>query len=159
LFTIFKDYTFAAAHAIRGHTGGCENLHGHNYRVRVHLRAAELDGLGMVLDFAALKAIVQEVLGPFDHRVINDIPPFDRRNTTAELLAEYVFEQVARRLAGEGRVAVARVEVWENESSCAVFEPSGACSQDAGSAGGARESRDSRDSHGSHGSKAAGTAR
>jgi 6-pyruvoyltetrahydropterin/6-carboxytetrahydropterin synthase len=132
LFTIFKDYTFAAAHAIRGHTGGCENLHGHNYRVRVHLRAAELDALGMVLDFAALKAIVQEVLGPFDHRVINDIPPFDRRNTTAELLAEYVFEQVAGRLAGESRVAVARVEVWENESSCAVFEPAGTPSQEDG---------------------------
>ena len=125
MHTIFKDFTFAAAHAIRGHTRGCENLHGHNYRVRVHLRAAALDELGMVLDFADLKTIVQEVLGPFDHRVINDIPPFDRRNTTAELLAEYVFEQVERRLARDTRVTVARVEVWENESSCAVFEPDG----------------------------------
>jgi 6-pyruvoyltetrahydropterin/6-carboxytetrahydropterin synthase len=135
VFTIFKDYTFAAAHAIRGHTGGCENLHGHNYRVRVHLRSGELDELGMVLDFAALKAIVQEVLGPFDHRVINDIPPFDRRNTTAELLAEHVFSEVAARLAAERRVEVARVEVWENESSCAVFEPDGTGSRTGGAAG------------------------
>jgi 6-pyruvoyltetrahydropterin/6-carboxytetrahydropterin synthase len=134
MYTIFKDFSFAAAHAIRGHTGGCQNLHGHNYRVRVHLCARQLDELGMVLDFADLKAIVQEVVGPFDHRVINEVPPFDERNTTAELLARYVFDEVSRRLPGgppagpEGgeatpRIAVARVEVWENETACAAYEP------------------------------------
>lgn len=122
MHTIFKDFTFAAAHAIRGHTRGCQNLHGHNYRVRVHLKAGQLDELGMVLDFADLKEMMQEILGPFDHRVINDIPPFDRRNTTAELLSEYVFEEVAKRLDGQERVSITRVEVWENDSSCAVYE-------------------------------------
>ena len=95
MYTVFKDFTFAAAHAIRGHTGGCQNLHGHNYRVRVQVAATRLDALGMVIDFADLKRVVGEVLGPFDHRLINDIPPFDQRNTTAELLAEYVFREVA----------------------------------------------------------------
>ncbi|MDP9121847.1 MAG: 6-carboxytetrahydropterin synthase QueD [Acidobacteriota bacterium] len=123
MHTISKDFSFAAAHAIRGHTRGCQNLHGHNYRVRVHLAARVLDELGMVLDFADLKSIVQEVLGPFDHHVINDIPPFDARNTTAELLSAHVFEEVGKRLPGGGRVNVVRVEVWENETSCAVFEP------------------------------------
>jgi 6-pyruvoyltetrahydropterin/6-carboxytetrahydropterin synthase len=121
MFTIFKDFTFAAAHQIRGHTGGCENLHGHNYRVRVYVAARELDALGMVIDFADLKAALAEVLGPFDHRVINEVPPFDERNTTAELLSEYVFRQMAARL-DDGRVRVRRVEVWENDGSCARFE-------------------------------------
>ena len=62
MFTVFKDYNFSAAHAIRGHTRGCQNLHGHNYRGRVHVAAAELDGLGMVIDFADLKAIIDEVV-------------------------------------------------------------------------------------------------
>jgi 6-pyruvoyltetrahydropterin/6-carboxytetrahydropterin synthase len=123
MHTIFKDFQFAAAHAIRGHTRGCENLHGHNYRVRVHVAARALDELGMVLDFADLKAMVEEVVGPFDHRVINDVPPFDERNTTAERLSEFVFAEVERRLAGQERVRVTRVEVWENETSCAVYEP------------------------------------
>jgi len=122
MHTIFKDFTFSAAHAIRGHTRGCQNLHGHNYRVRVHLQAERLDGLGMVLDFADLKEMMQEILGPFDHRVINDIPPFDQRNTTAELFSQYVFEEVDRRLAERERVRVTRVEVWENDSACAVYE-------------------------------------
>ncbi len=123
MYTISKDFTFAAAHAIRGHTRGCQNLHGHNYRVRLQLCAEELDELGMVLDFADLKELMREILEPFDHRVINEIPPFDRRNTTAELLSEHVYREVARRLQGD-RVWVGRVEVWENESSCATFEPS-----------------------------------
>src|SRR6201996_3288659 len=122
MHTIFKDFSFSAAHAIRGHTRGCQNLHGHNYRVRVHLRAGQLDGLGMVLDFADLKAMMQEILDPFDHAVINDIPPFDERNTTAELLSQYVFEEVERRLGGQERVRVVRAEVWETETSCAIYE-------------------------------------
>jgi len=135
MHTICKDFSFAAAHAIRGHTGGCEHLHGHNYRVRVYLRARRLDGLGMVLDFAELKAIMQEVLGPFDHRVLNEVKPFDERNTTAELLAQHVYDEVSRRLPGGSgpappaprdaaeRIWVARVEVWENDTSCAAYEP------------------------------------
>lgn len=147
MHSIFKDFSFSAAHSIRGHTRGCERLHGHNYRVRVHLRAERLDALGMVLDFADLKAIMQEVLGPFDHRVINEVPPFDERNTTAELLAEYVWEEVSRRLPlpapapppdaadpahppqalqaapAARRIEVVRVEVWENDAACAAYEP------------------------------------
>ena len=121
MFTVFKDYTFAAGHAIRGHARGCQNLHGHNYRVRVHVASPELDELGMVIDFADLKAIADEVLGRFDHRVINELSPFDERNTTAELLAHYTYEEMSRRLPA-GRT-VRRVEVWETESSCAAYEP------------------------------------
>jgi 6-pyruvoyltetrahydropterin/6-carboxytetrahydropterin synthase len=122
VFTVFKDYAFAAAHSIRGHAGGCENLHGHNYRVRVYVGADRLDHLGMVVDFAEVKAVLAQVLGPFDHRLINEVPPFDRVNTTAELLAEHVYGEVARRLDDE-RLRVLKVEVWENDSSCAAYEP------------------------------------
>jgi 6-pyruvoyltetrahydropterin/6-carboxytetrahydropterin synthase len=121
VFTVFKEYSFSAAHAIRGHTGGCENLHGHNYRVRVQVTSERLDPLGMVIDFADLKSILEEVVGRFDHAVINDHPPFDvERNPTAEELARFVHEQVSSRLPA-GRT-VRRVEVWETESSCAIFE-------------------------------------
>lgn len=130
MFTVFKDYRFAAGHFIPGHTGGCENLHGHNYRVRVHVTAEILDELGMVIDFADLKRIVEEVLGPFDHRVINDLPPFDATSPTAEELAVYTHREVTRRLhAARGeeaearKLGVRRVEVWESESSCAIYEP------------------------------------
>ncbi len=119
MYRISKDFSFSAAHAIRGHTRGCQNLHGHNYRVRIELGAQVLDELGMVLDFSDLKAMAAEILNPFDHHVINEVVPFDRRNTTAELLAEFVFEEIERRLPE--RVSVTRVEVWENDASRAIF--------------------------------------
>jgi 6-pyruvoyltetrahydropterin/6-carboxytetrahydropterin synthase len=124
MITVFKDYTFAAAHSIRGHQRGCERLHGHNYKVRVHVAAERLDPLGMVIDFADLKAIVGAVLEPFDHRVLNDIAPFDERNPTAELVSQHVYDEVKLRLLefDGGRVRIRRVEVWENDSACAICE-------------------------------------
>lgn len=125
MFTVFKDFQFSAAHSIRGHRGECRHLHGHNYRVRVHAAAAELDEIGMVVDFADLKEVVSAVLGPFDHRVIDEVPPFDRVNTTAELLSRHTALEVDRLLVARfgGRVRVAKVEVWENDSACAIYEP------------------------------------
>ena len=120
-FSVCKDFRFAAAHQIRGHRGGCENLHGHSYRVRVWVRAEALDELGMVVDFADLKAAMEEVVGPFDHRFLNEVPPFDERNTTAELLAQHVFVELRRRIE-DGRVRVVRVEVWESDTAGAVYE-------------------------------------
>lgn len=121
MFSVCKEFRFAAAHQIRGHRGGCENLHGHTYRVRVWVEAATLDPLGMVVDFADLKRVMEEVIGPFDHRFLNEIPPFDERNTTAELLSQHVFAEVGGRLDDE-RVRVSRVEVWESDSSFAAYE-------------------------------------
>ena len=124
---ITRKLEFDAGHRIPDHRSQCRNLHGHRYVLEVTLRGDLVDtegapDRGMVMDFADLKAIVGAVLDPFDHHVINDIPPFDQRNTTAELLAEFAYQEVSARLPGE-RLSVLRVEVWENESACAVYQP------------------------------------
>jgi 6-pyruvoyltetrahydropterin/6-carboxytetrahydropterin synthase len=119
-WSVCKDFRFAAAHQIRGHRGGCENLHGHSYRVRVWVQASTRDALGMVIDFADLKRALEEVVGPFDHRFLNEVPPFDQRNTTAELLAEHLCHELARRV-DDGRVRVTAVEVWEGDGAGAVY--------------------------------------
>jgi len=122
VYEISKDFVFSAAHQIRFHGGKCERLHGHNWRVRVHVRASELNRIGMVVDFADLQAMVAEIGSRFDHRNVNEVPPFDEVNTTAELIARFFFVETARRLAADGdRVKVSRVEVWENEGSLAVY--------------------------------------
>ena len=123
VYEISKDFVFSAAHQIRLHGGKCERLHGHNWRVRVHVRASTLDRIGMVIDFADLQRMVAEIGARFDHRNVNEVPPFDQENTTAELLARFFFTEARARLApvDGGRVTVARVEVWENEGSLAVY--------------------------------------
>jgi 6-pyruvoyltetrahydropterin/6-carboxytetrahydropterin synthase len=116
MFTVFKDFSFSAAHQIRGHQGGCQNLHGHNYRVRVYVRARELDALGMVIDFADLKKIVAAVVDPFDHQYLNDIPPFNERKPLPTAVA-VIFGSRGRYRRGGSHAG----RVWETDSSCAVY--------------------------------------
>ena len=127
-YTVFKEFDFAAAHHIPNHPGKCRHLHGHNYRIRVFMQADLLDEIGMVIDFSRIKAMMKEVVGHFDHRVINDFPPFDEQPPTAEMLSEFVYRGIAERLDGgeaekARRLRVSKVEVWENPTSCAIYEP------------------------------------
>jgi 6-pyruvoyltetrahydropterin/6-carboxytetrahydropterin synthase len=123
VYEISKDFLFSAAHQIRMHGGKCERLHGHNWRVRIHARASSLNRIGMVVDFADLQRIVSEVCSRFDHRNVNEVPPFDELNTTAENLARFFHVEADQRLQASeaGRVRVSKVEVWENEGSLAVY--------------------------------------
>jgi 6-pyruvoyltetrahydropterin/6-carboxytetrahydropterin synthase len=52
------------------------------------------------------------VLEPLDHAYLNDVPPFDRINPTAENLARHIFERLVERVGGE--VTVVEVSVWES---------------------------------------------
>jgi 6-pyruvoyltetrahydropterin/6-carboxytetrahydropterin synthase len=76
----------------------------------------------MVVDFSHLKAAMRDIVDPFDHRLLNEIPPFDQITSTAENLAEHIYSRVSSRLADD-RVSVSRVDVWETDTSCASYEP------------------------------------
>jgi len=112
--------TFSSAHNLRGYEGACENLHGHNWKVEVSVRAEALDNLGMVLDFKKLKAGTKKVLSRLDHRYLNEVPPFDRENATAENLARFIFTELSSSL-NKGPATVSRVVVWESDDACAAY--------------------------------------
>lgn len=103
---------FDAAHAIRDYPGECRNLHGHTWDVEVSVEGVELDEIGIVYDFKQLKTDLAEVLEPYDHAYLNDVPPFDVLNTTAENLAKVLFDELAERVGD--RVKVVAVSVWES---------------------------------------------
>ncbi|EDM74583.1 hypothetical protein PPSIR1_28706 [Plesiocystis pacifica SIR-1] len=114
---------FAAAHVLRGYGGDCEQLHGHNYKVEIEVACEQLDELGMGVDFRAVRAAAREVVGVIDHRFLNEIPPFTEVNPTAEHIAAYIYEGLARRLAelaGE-RVQLAAITVWETERDSVTY--------------------------------------
>jgi 6-pyruvoyltetrahydropterin/6-carboxytetrahydropterin synthase len=103
---------FDAAHALHGYPGECRRLHGHTWDVEAVVRGSNLDDIGIVYDFKRLKEDLAAVLDPLDHAYLNDVPPFDRLNPTAENLARYVYERLAERVAGT--VSVVEVSVWES---------------------------------------------
>ncbi len=120
MWEISQETCVAAAHQLRLAPGEGERLHGHNWRIKGVVRASALDASGFVLDFNHLGTVLRELVEPYEHVFLNEIAPFDDVNPTAENIARVVAENLAARLDDE-RVRVARVEVWENDTCCAIY--------------------------------------
>ncbi len=126
MFEVTVEKTFAAGHFLRGYRGKCEKPHGHNYRVRLTLRSENLDSIGLLYDFSEMKAILKEIAARLDHQMMNEIPPFDELNPSAENMAFYFYQEAERRLrerAPANGVRVASVTVWETDTTTATYTP------------------------------------
>ena len=126
MFEVSADQTFAAGHALRGYQGKCENVHGHNYRIRVTLQGEELNSIGLLVDFVDIKRAMKEINEYWDHRFINDLPPFDTLNPTAENMALWFCQQMQEKLRNglaQVPVTIKEVTVWETEKNIAVYRP------------------------------------
>jgi 6-pyruvoyltetrahydropterin/6-carboxytetrahydropterin synthase len=122
VYEISVDETFAAAHYLRDYHGKCEDLHGHNYKVRVVLAGKELDSTGLLYDFVHLKRVIQGVIGSLDHKYLNELAPFDTLNPSAENIARHIFDRTATELTqAPSAAAISSVTVWETETSAATY--------------------------------------
>jgi 6-pyruvoyltetrahydropterin/6-carboxytetrahydropterin synthase len=121
MFEVSVEETFAAGHALRGYRGKCENVHGHNYRVQLTMEGPDLDGIGLLVDFVEVKKLIHGVVDYLDHRFINDLPPFDKLNPSAENLAKYFYDEISSRLAPPVRVR--QVKIWETDVTSATYRP------------------------------------
>jgi len=119
MFELTVKTEFAAAHSLREYEGACERLHGHNYKVDVVLAGEQLGPQGMLIDFKEIKAALGEIVGRLDHQFLNDVPPFDEINPSAENLAKHI----ADALAGRVPVDVQSVTVWESDRCGATYRP------------------------------------
>jgi len=124
MYEVSVDETFAAAHNLRNYRGKCENLHGHNYKVRITLAGQELDSTGLLYDFVQLKKAVQDVIRSLDHTYLNERPPFDVLNPSAENIARYIYDETARQLPQAANGAgIASITVWESDVTAATYKP------------------------------------
>lgn len=111
---------FSAAHQLRLYNGKYENLHGHNWIAKVMVEADELDAMGVGIDFVKLKQFVEEILGQLDYQNINEIPPFDELNPSAENIARWLFLKLKDKVNTAG-TRVKRVEIFEMEGCGASY--------------------------------------
>ncbi len=100
----------AASHQLRLHDGRLEPLHGHNWHVRVTFAAAELDSIGVVVDFVALQRRLNALLATLHDTHLNNLPAFQRRNPSAENLALHVAESLRDFPSGAARLTCVSVE-------------------------------------------------
>lgn len=120
MYEITIQDTFSAAHQLREYGGKCEELHGHNWRVDVVVKAEQLDATGLAIDFRILKEHTRMVLETLDHAFLNKLPQFRDVNPSSENIARYIFQQLDQSLAPFPVVA-ARVNVWESDRTCASY--------------------------------------
>jgi len=114
---------FSSAHALRHYHGKTEPLHGHNYRVRLVVEGKRLQKkVKYLTDFVALRQVLRAIIKPLDYGNLNDIPPFNTENPSAENLASYIGEEVLRRWQEKG-VRLESVTVWETPETAARFLP------------------------------------
>jgi len=124
MFQVSVEETFSAGHALRGYKGKCENTHGHNYRVRVHVAGEELDSIGLLIDFSHLKKILRELIGGVDHKFLNDQPPFDSINPSAENMAKFFYEETSKKMLQiPNAPRITSITVWETDETSATYTP------------------------------------
>jgi len=103
---IFKEFTFEAAHRLpyvpAEHK--CARLHGHSFRVEIHIRGPENPRLGWVMDFSDLKTAFQPLVDQLDHYYLNEIEGLE--NPTSEQLARWIWQRLAPRLPSLSQVVV-----------------------------------------------------
>lgn len=133
MFSVTRELSFCYGHRLLHYDGKCRHLHGHNGRAVITLAAESLDGLGMVMDFTALKRVVGGWIDEeLDHRMLlhRDDPalPFLKSqgepvhvmdvNPTAENIARMIFDYAARQ-----GFPVVEVRLWETDSCFASYSP------------------------------------
>ena len=103
---IYKEFTFEAAHRLphvpEGHK--CARLHGHSFRVRVHVEGPVDKTLGWIIDFADIKEAFEPLHEELDHNYLNEVDGLE--NPTSENLARWVWRRMRKELPLMSAVSV-----------------------------------------------------
>ena len=112
---IFKEFTFEAAHRLPNVPPGhkCARLHGHSFRIAIHVRGPVGGETGWVMDFADIQAAFRPIYDRLDHYYLNDIPGLE--NPTSENLARWIWQRLKPALP-----QLSQLTLWETcTSGCA----------------------------------------
>jgi len=115
-YSITTTVHFHASHQLRLYDGSLEELHHHQWIVKVTAGRPELDSIGVVMDFHELERLLEPILSPLRNRRLNDVAVFAERNPSAENVALHIAEKL--HLPPGVRLEV--VEVWETPENSAV---------------------------------------
>jgi 6-pyruvoyltetrahydropterin/6-carboxytetrahydropterin synthase len=121
MYVVSVQAHYDSAHYLRNYKGKCENLHGHRYVVEVALTSNELNQAGLAFDFVDVKRHTRELADWLDHQNINDLPPFDEIEPSAENQAKFFFDELKQRLPAAMADALLYTRIWETPTQFAQY--------------------------------------
>jgi 6-pyruvoyltetrahydropterin/6-carboxytetrahydropterin synthase len=121
MFLVTVQAHYDSAHFLRHYQGKCERLHGHRYVVEAGLATDRLDAAGIAFDFVAIKRELRELAEYLDHQNLNDLPPFDQVEPSAEEQARWFHGRLKQQLPDEMASALLYVKVWETPTQFALY--------------------------------------
>ena len=122
-FTVRCRATFEAAHHLVDYVGGPEPVHGHSWSVEVALATEQLGAYDLSVDFVPTEALVKSLAGRLHDRDLNTVPPFDRKNPSAENVALWIADEIRKAGVLKNGVSLEEVTVWEGTRNSVTFRP------------------------------------
>ena len=128
---VTRTIDFCYGHRLLDYGGKCRHLHGHNGLLEVDMEAAELDDLGLVMDFNEIRDTVKGwVDDNLDHRMLlwrrdPAVPALTElgeplylmdENPSAENISKLIYLQMHQR-----GLKVSEVRLWETSTSYAAY--------------------------------------
>ena len=122
MFEISVETNFFASHQLVLADGSMEQPHEHIWEVTATVSSKKLNNMGIVMDFRDLRKMLENITAPFDKNMLNNFEYFQKNNTSAELVAKYIFEQLEPLLPEN--VKLSGVSVVEAVNSRAKYSKS-----------------------------------
>lgn len=103
---IYKVFHIEAAHRLpnvpEGHK--CSRLHGHSFRIEIHVTGDVQDNSGWVIDFSDITSAFKPIYEKLDHYYLNEIDGLE--NPTSENLAKWIWLSLKVNLKGLSKVII-----------------------------------------------------
>ncbi|HLL01760.1 MAG TPA: 6-carboxytetrahydropterin synthase QueD [Myxococcaceae bacterium] len=114
---LYTDVTFESAHRLPNVPPGhkCSRLHGHSYKVTLHIKGPVNEKTGWVFDLGDIEAAFAPLRAQLDHNYLNEIEGLE--NPTSEVLAKWIWRRMRPTLP-----LLTRVVVRETCTSGCIYE-------------------------------------
>lgn len=103
---VYRVFQIEAAHHLPHVPAGhkCARIHGHSFRIEVHVSGEVGKNTGWVMDFAELRTAFQPLFEQLDHHYLNEIEGLE--NPTSENLARWIWQRLQDRLPLLNKIVV-----------------------------------------------------
>lgn len=122
MFTLGVKRDFIARHFLIGGDWGEENFpNSHHYVLELQLKGKELDGHGYLVDIVEVERCLDETIGHYKEKMLNELPEFKGLNPSLEHFVRILADSLNEKIRTPNIIAL-KVILWENDSAWASYK-------------------------------------